>query len=53
MIGVAKGRALGGCGGKIRGWMCGYDAGGRGGGVTAAVVGCGWQCCDNQLLDLL
>lgn len=23
MIGVAEGRALGGCGGKIRGWMCG------------------------------
>lgn len=23
MIGVAEGRALGGCGEKIRGWMCG------------------------------
>lgn len=23
MIGVAEGRALGHCGGKIRGWMCG------------------------------
>lgn len=26
MIGVAEGRALGGCGGKIRGWMCGFEA---------------------------
>lgn len=49
MIGVAEGRALGGCGGKIRGWMCGYK-GGWGGleGVVAAVVGCSWQSGDNQ-----
>lgn len=26
MIGVAVGRALGGCGGKITSWMCGYKA---------------------------
>lgn len=38
MIGVAKGRALGGCGGKIRGWMCGYDA--RRGGVGGYGCGC-------------
>lgn len=27
LIGVAEGRALGGCGEKIRGWMCASEAG--------------------------
>lgn len=40
MIGAAAGRALGGCGGKIRGWMCGWEAGREWGerGVVDAVV---------------
>lgn len=51
MIGVDEGRALGGCGGKIRGWMC-EEAGEGGEGVEAAVVGCSWQSGDNQQPDL-
>jgi len=49
MIVVAEGRALGGCGAKIRGWMCGWEAGEG----DAAVVGSSWQSGDNQQPDLL
>lgn len=44
LSGVAEGRALGCCGEKIRGWMCGYEArrGSKGG------YGC---CCRLQLAE--
>lgn len=53
LIGVAEGRALGVCGEKIRGWMCGWEAGWGGrdqekGGVMTAVVACSLQSSDNQ-----
>lgn len=48
LIGVAEGRALGGCGEKIRGWMRGWRVLSVEWGVVAAVVGCSMHSSDNQ-----